>query len=185
MTETTQLMERPEVSLTCMTCTLDEQLQQFKGRPDPRAAVLEYVKRQAARAGSQLVPGRTDPVDLSKGVNQKILQPVSSYLSLIMRIGEAMSDQIRKEFSSEQVRIAQVRASFDFRSWLVRVMFVIDAEADEELRIAQMLHQLESIVLHSDSFAAELDYVNKRTGVLDFNSLRSRYPFVAKVKPRA
>jgi hypothetical protein len=178
-------MDHPDVSLTYMVGSLDEQLRQFKGRSDPRATVLEYVKQQAARTHDHLFAGRTEPGNPTEGASQRIVQPISSYLSLIIKIGEALSDEIRKEYSSEQVRIAQVRASFDFRSWLVRVMFVIDAEVDVELRVSQLLSHLETIVLHSDSFAAELDYVNKRNGTLDFDSLRRRYPFVAKVKPRA
>ena len=179
MSVTAQLTEQPEVSTTYAVDALDEQLGQFRGRVDPRAAVFDFLTEEMERnSQSNLPPGAGPPE-----TTERLVQPISDYLALIIRIGEAVSSEVHKEFTNEQVRIAQVRASFDFRSWLVKVMFVIDADIEEELRFSQMLHQLENIVLHSNSFAAELDYVNKRKGPLDCDSLRRRYPFVARVKP--
>jgi hypothetical protein len=183
MSETTQLVQRP-ASLSEAVGSLDVQLERFRGRVDPGAVVLKYMREYTSGEENGGVLSSRGQTEFEQNVSEKIVQPIRNYLSLIIRIGEAMSDEIHKEFSSEQVRIAQVRADFDFRSWLVKIMFVIDAEIEEELRVSQMLNQLESIVLHSGSFAAELDYVNKRNESLDCDSLRRRYPFVAKVRPR-
>lgn len=184
MPDATQTPEAQEVSRTFIENPLSDQLQKFRGATDPRTAVSEFIKQQAARTEYIQLPGTVDTPDREEKVRNQLARPISDYLSLIIKIGEAMRDEVGKEFTEGQVRIAQVRTDLDFRSWLVKVMFIVDADSAEELHVSQMLNHLEKIVLLSHSFAAELDYVNKRDGSLDWDSLRRRYPFVAKVKPK-
>jgi len=93
MSETTQLMEQPKVSSTCAVDTLDEQLGQFKGRIDPRATVFDFITEQIARSSrSDLPPSMAQP-ELEGSAAEGLVQPISDYLALIIRIGEAMANE--------------------------------------------------------------------------------------------
>jgi hypothetical protein len=162
---------------------LTEHLALFRGPVDPKDVVNDFIKKETARMERQhQAMGTVVPSDGCQMAETELVQPINEYLELILEIGRAMCGEIQKQFDEERVRVAQVRTKFDFRYWLIRVLFVIDADPEEELRISQMLNQLEKMVILSAPYAAELDYANKRDGQVDAEFLRRSYPFVAKVR---
>jgi hypothetical protein len=183
MSETAELIAAPDSTVGFAISVLDQQLQFFRGSQDPRTTVVDFLKEEAARLHTDpTVLHPVPPSDPEQGIVTGTVQPICDYLLLILKIGQAMCDEVGREFLNDEVRVAQVRTSFDFRHWFVRVLFVIDADPDKELRFSQMANDLERMVLLSDSFAAEVDYVNKRYQDLDYDLVRDRYPFVAKVR---
>ena len=183
MSETAELIAAPESTVGSVVSNLDEQLQHFRGSSDPRTTVVSFLREEAARREAELdTPYPAARSDAPEDVVAVTVQPMCDYLLLIQKIGQAMCDEVNKEFGKEEVRVVQVRTSFDFRHWFIKVLFIMDADPERELRLSQMVNDLERIVLLSDSFAAELDYVNRRDGNLDCDLLRRQYPFVAKVR---
>jgi len=154
---------------------LFDQLEVFRGSEDPKIFVSNYLREEAKSRDNE---NRGDG-------NGEVIRPetvrcVFDYVTLIERIGKFVCDRARREFRDEQLRVVQVRTYFDFGAWMVRLLFIVDADPQSEMCFSDLLARIERIVTLEGCFAAQLMYINKRVQNIDGPSVRENYPFICK-----
>jgi hypothetical protein len=161
---------------------LRRQLQWFKGVQNPGTAVENYVEVEAARREEIAASmGEIDPAEGAAWIRDEILHAISDYLTLIIKISEYACDAASRDFRSEEVKVVLVRTDMDFHNWLVRILFIIDANPEMEMSFYQLLNGIEMDTLRGEPFMAELTFVNRRTTEIDFDAIRREYPFVGSI----
>ncbi len=161
---------------------LSQQIDWFKGVQNPEALVYNFLdaeitrREEEARSLGELGPGETND-----RVRNELVAAVSAYLSLIIRISEYACDAAARDFREDEAKVVLVRADLDLHTWLVKVLFIIDASTNLEMSFYQLLNQIEMDTLREEPFVAELRYINRRGTEIDFESIRREYPFVGSV----
>ena len=161
---------------------LYRKLHLFRGPRDPKTMVSYFIEEQTAmREEDAKTRGVAASEELIERARTKFLGLINDYITLMLRIGEFAHDRASTEFAEEELKIVQVRTDFDFRTWLVRMLFVIDAQPHKILVFRELLGQIEKAVLLEGRFVAQLFSVNKRDLDIDFELMRLNYPFVGKL----
>jgi len=177
------LLKSTDVTQEFWAHFLFRKLHLFRGPQDPDTVVLDFIEKEtAAREQDAKAGGAVGSVEVTDKIRTTIIELTDDYLSLILKIGEFAYEKTGKEFTDEELKIAQVRTDFDFRTWLVRILFIIDADPEKELPFCQVLAEIEKAVLLRERFVVQLLSVNKRDRKIDADSIRENYPFVAKVR---
>jgi len=173
------LKTRPELSRSL----LFRQLDLFKGPVDPKAIVSDFIEQESAvREELAKGDGGMRSMELSQGIQLEVMEYIGDYLSSTVRIGESICNMVTREFTYEELRVVQVRTNFDFRTWFIRILFIIDADPRKELRFSQLLNQTEKVILLKERFMPELIFINRRSTKIDSNSLRHDFPFAGKIR---
>jgi hypothetical protein len=176
-----------ETHLIDYTCVAEEfsasalfrQLAQYKGPKDPAVLVREYVEEETASREEEARKGGTLPLmQPSETIRPRVMRSLSEYVSLMTRISDFVCDRTREQFDKKRLRVMQVRTCFDFVTWLVRLLFVVDAAAEETASFERLLRTVEMVVLEEERFTAELSYLNKRGRKIDYKRLFHGYPFI-------
>jgi hypothetical protein len=115
-------------------------------------------------------------------IRPEIVHCVFDYVTLIRRIGEFVCDRAKREFRDDQLRLVQTRTYFDFGAWMVRLLFIVDADPHSEMGFSDLLARIERIVTLEGCFLPQLMYINKRVQSIDGPSVRENYPFVCKFR---
>jgi hypothetical protein len=164
---------------------LSRQLKLFRGPQDAEDVVSEFIKTETNKREKKAKnDGAPEPWKISKSIKPKVIRRLYDYLSLINKIGEFTSYRVGKEFAEGKLTIVQVRTDFDFRMWLVKMLFIIDAEPSLEPDFAKLLKDIENAVRLEEKFAPVLRHVNRRNNDIDTDSLRNDFPFVSKVRTK-
>lgn len=162
---------------------LFRQLELFRGPVDPKALVSDFLEQESAvRQEDAGAEGAIEPVEHSEGIKPEVIEYVGDYLSSILRIGESICNMVSKEFTDRELKVVQVRTNFDFHTWVVKILFLIDADPRKELRFSQLLNQIEKVILLKERFMPELIFVNRRNTEIDCSSLRRDFPFAGKIR---
>jgi hypothetical protein len=162
---------------------LFRQLARFNGPQDVRNLARVFIRQETARRKAKAVAeGMADSRESEESIRIRVIRCMNNYLSLILKISEFAGDRARKEFADQDLRIIQVRTSFDFRTWLVRLLFVVDADPEAEAYFTQLLNAIEKFVLLEECFVATLIHVNTREGIVDELSIHRNYPLVVSVE---
>jgi len=165
------------------TDALLQELELFRGPQSPKVVVSDFFEKEAAvREEDVKAEGTMVTPELSKMIKSDIVQHIRDYVSLIVKTGRLVYDEASEEFAEQQLRVAQVRTGFDFQTWIIKMLFIIDADPAIELSFSQLLKQIEKLVLLNHGFVAELNISNKRDHEIDPDAIRSDYPFVGKVR---
>ncbi len=159
-----------------------EHLDWFRDASEPVDVINRYIETESPDVemqarGENLI----GPDQCLQGVRTEMLDAVSDYLSLIRDISEFMCERTIHEFPEKDLVIVQIRARFDFDTWLVRIMFVIDAPPEKTQVFSRLLAEVEQTLLTSDGLMAELEYANKRDTGVDWFLVRREYPFVGNI----
>lgn len=168
------------------TFFLSRQLRLFRGPQDAEHVVSEFIEKETAnREKDAKKNGAPEPWQLAKSIRPKIIRRLYDYLSLMNKIGEFTSYRVGEEFPEGQLIIVQVRTDFDFRMWLVKMLFIIDADPELEPKFSELLKEIENVVRLEERFAPVLRHLNRRTNKIDTESVRRDFPFVSKVRTRS
>jgi len=177
------LLKATNISREFWSHFLFRKLHLFRGPQDVETVVSDFIEEETAiREQDAKAKGAAESAELTEKIGSTVVVLADDYLSLILKIGEFAYEEAGKEFTDEELRIVQVRTDFDFHSWLVRVLFLIDADPAIEPRFCQVLAEIEKGVLLQERFVAQLLCMNKRDREIDSESIRENYPFVAKVR---
>lgn len=164
---------------------LSRQLKLFRGPQDAADVVSEFIQNETdKREKKAKKEGAPEPWGLGKSIKPKVIRRLYDYLSLINKIGEFTSYRVGEEFPEGKLTIVQVRTDFDFRMWLVKMLFIIDADPSLEPAFGRLLKEIENSVRLEEKFAPVLRHTNRRDNDIDTESLRNDFPFVSKVKTR-
>jgi len=157
----------------------------FTGPQDPKMMVARFIEEQTAmREEDAKARGEAVSEELIERARVKFLGLINDYVTLILRIGEFAYDRASKEFTEQELKIVQVRTDFDFRTWLVRILFLIDAQPHKILVFRELLGGIERAVLLEGRFVAQLFLVNERGLDVDFEQVFVNYPFVGNLNRR-
>jgi hypothetical protein len=158
-----------------------QQLGWFRGLQDPKDVVLDFIERELARREAGRVP--VDPQSVAR-MKERLVKILREYMSVVIRMIGHTCDLASIEFAEEDLKVVQVRTDLDFHNWLVRALFVIDADTQKALQFRRILNNIEYAALSAERFTAELDYVNRRDNPPNVDSLRRRYPFVGRFRTK-
>jgi hypothetical protein len=154
----------------------------FRGPENPRALVASLIEAESAR---MVLKQNGNPFGMSsRETRARLIRCINNYFSLILQITQYVCHSVDRGFPDQNLRIVQVRVKFDFRSWLLKLLFIIDADREAEDYFLQLMNEIEKYVLLDECFVPSLLYVNKREGIMDNSSIRGEYPYVVDVKAR-
>jgi hypothetical protein len=158
------------------------QLQWFKGVQNPQTAVENYIEVEAARREEIAASlGEIDSAEDAREIRDEIVRAINDYLSLIIKISEYTCEAASRDFRSDEAKVVLVRTDLDFTNWLVRILFIVDATPEMEMSFYQMLSGIEMDTLRGEPFMAELNFLNRRNGEVDFDAVRREFPFVGSI----
>jgi len=155
----------------------------FRGPQNARALIAGFIEAESARRGSQLngnTAGRR-----SEEIRARLIRCINNYISLILQIAQYVCHKVTREFVDQNLRIVQVRVKFDFHSWLLNLLFIIDGDREAEDYFLRFLNEIEKYVLLDEFFVPSLLYINRREGIMDNYSIRRKYPYVVDVDAKA
>lgn len=162
---------------------LFRKLHLFTGPLDPKIMVARFIEEQTMmREGDAKARGVTASEEFIERARVRFLGLINDYLTLILRIGEFVYDRVSKEFTEQELKIVQVRTDFDFRTWLVRILFLINAQPYKILLFRELLGGIEKAVLLEGRFVAQLFSVNERDLDVDFERIFVNYPYVGNLR---
>jgi len=177
---------RPAVAEGPAESFLLQQLGWFRGIEDPGEVILGFIDLESARKEKlRKTEGISEDLLSVEKIRERLTQSAIEYVSLVIKTSGHTCDLASIEFAEEELRVVQVRANFDFQDWLVRILFVIDADPEKAREFRKVLNRIEYAVLTAERFTAELEYVNRREDPADSDSLRRRYPFVGRFKAKS
>jgi hypothetical protein len=179
MDKGTSLIDHSCVSEEFFGSVLFRELGNYKGPKEPRALISDYVDMETACREEDARKGGTLPLmQPSETIRPKLMKSLSEYVSLITRVGDFVCDKASEQFEGEGLSVIQVRTGFDFTNWLVRLLFVIDAGAEEAASFERLLRIVEMVVLEEERFTAELRFLNRRDQRADYKRVFRAYPFI-------
>ena len=179
MEKETSLIDWPTVSEEFSSSALLRQLDLYKGPRDSKSLVSEYLERETASREEEARKGGTLPLmQPSETIRCRILRSLAEYVSLVTRVSDFISDKATNQFDDENLSLVQVRTRFDFESWTIRLLFVVDGGSDEVAFLARLLRMAERVVLEEERFAAELELLNQREEKTDYKTILRDYPFI-------
>ncbi len=159
------------------------QLARFSGPQDVRNLTQIFIRQETARRKAKAVAeGMADSLQSSESIRIRVIRCLANYLSLVLKITEFVGDRARREFTEQDLNIIQVRTAFDFRTWLVKILFVVDADSEAEAYFTQLLNAVEKFVLLEECFVATLIHINTREGIVDELSINRNYPLVVSAE---
>ncbi len=162
-----------------------DQLGRFTGAADPKDVVLDFVDREMARKEERArVAGVPIDSEAVARMRRGLLHTVRQYMSVVMKVTGRACDLARIEFPEHELKVVQVRTDFDFHNWLVKVLFVIDADPEKAPQFRRVLNGIEYAALTGERFVVELDYLNRRTDSADMDYEQHRYPFIERFRTR-
>ena len=154
----------------------------FRGPENARALVASFIETESAKRGPKESGAYGAPQD---NVRAGLIRCINKYFSLILQITQYISHKVNREFREQNLRIVQVRVKFDFRSWLLNLLFIVDGDSECEDYFLQFLNEIEKYVLLEECFVPSLLHINKREGIIDSSSLKREYPYVIDTNLRA
>ena len=158
---------------------LFRELEVFRGSEDPRVFVSHFL-REDAKSPQEGQLGDED----GEAVRPEVVRCVFDYVSLIRRVAEFVCDRARRELTEDRLRIVQTRTYFDFGAWMVRLLFIVDADPHSEMFFSDLLARTEKIVTLEGCFVPQLMYINKRAQNIDGSSVTENYPFVCRSRSK-
>lgn len=180
MSEKAGVLETPQVSQKLQDYMLFRNLDLYSEPKRLYESIEEYVARavpvreeQARREGVAL---------LSDRIAREIVARVINYIELITYISGWVTDQVQKTFDTSGLKIDKILADFDFVTWPVKLMFIVDADQDSEFRFCGLLGEIERHTLEETGYVSELLYINKRDQKIDQNSLECDFPYERRTK---
>jgi len=181
MTTQSEVLQQVRTRESCQMYPLLQQLEWFRGTLDPKEFVASYIEKAVQETEAEMKSRGLVPL-LHSGdkIRTEVVRAVTEYIGMIKKISELTCQKTSERFTDDEVRIIQARTEFDFRTWLVRIMFVVDAAPQRLLDLSQLLGQIETTFLMGEGFVVELDYTNKRCSELDCTALRRDFPFVGR-----
>jgi hypothetical protein len=155
----------------------------YRGVKNPKLFVSEYLRGVCKGQPNGSPPAASSGADeLEDAVRPETVRCLFDYISLTSLIGKFACDRADRGFKPEQLKVVQVRADFDFGAWMIRLLFIIDADPQSEMSFSDLLARIERIISQEGSFLPQLMYVNKRSQTVDSASVRQNYPFVGKFR---
>lgn len=156
---------------------LFRELEVFRGSEDPKIFVSHFLREDAKRHHDGQREDENGEI-----IRPEIVRCVFDYVTLIKRISEFVHDRARREVTEDRLRVVQTRTYFDFGAWVIRLLFIVDADPQSEMFFSDLLARIESIVTLEGCFIAQLMYINKRAQSIDGESVTENYPFVCRIR---
>jgi len=173
------LIDCSTVSEEFSSSALFRQLDLYKGPRDARTLVSEYIEMETTSREEEARKGGTLPLmQPSETIRPRILRSLSEYISLITRVADFICDKAKNQFDDKNLSVVQVRTRFDFATWLVKLLFIVDGDSEDVALLARLLRMAERVVLEEERFTAELDLLNQREEKIDYKTVLRDYPFI-------
>ncbi len=109
--------------------------------------------------------------DLNRFVEDK----VEKYIKEIFKIGVTVFSIAKDNLPG--LKITHYLAKFSFDTETIKVFFVMDSSAEDEISFSNLLNKIEQQILKEDSYISETHFANQNNNDLDFATLKSEYPF--------
>ena len=167
--------ESPSLAAEFSNFLLNQQVMLYQNQEDLRALALDFIKFKVEKAKRE---GATEAV---KKISVEIIKQMQSYANLITKIVDFVYKVSKDEFKDKEFKIIEGRTNFCFETRRINILFVIDANFENELFFSNMLNDISKMVLEEDNFIAELFYINKKNTDLDVSLINNEYPFVRKI----
>lgn len=109
------------------------------------------------------------------------LQEINDYIGLVTKIVDVvikMIEDLKKKASGIDLNIVESRTNFDYIGKEVKVLFIIDADIDNEKEFSNLLDELKRVVFEKENYVTEILYINKRDVKLDEVSINNDFPSV-------
>lgn len=175
------LLQGTEVSEDFWSHCLFRELGFLEGLESPESIIARFIEEETAeREAAARKEGTLPLMQPSTTIRPKIVKCLDGYISLITRIGGYVQKRAGAEFAPEELELLEARTSFDFSTWQVRILFLIDADRDSESAFYRFLNEVEKAVLLEERFVAELLHFNRRGRGNIPRSISSEYPFTIK-----
>ena len=177
-------------TLVDWTCVSEEfsgfelfrQLDSFKGAQDLRALVSDYIEVETARREAEARKGGSLPLMRPcETIRPRVVRPVCDYISLLVRVSDFTCSKVKDETHRHDLSIIQVRTCLELQSRPIRLLFIIDADAEGAESFGRLLRAVEKVILEEERFTAELDYLNQRDQKMDYKSIFHEYPFIREI----
>lgn len=146
----------------------------FTGPQGIDILISEVIKQKEEEAKKE---GR---LEAFREISSEVIKQIESYVMLLTRIVDFITEMINVEFKGKDIKIIQARTNFDFNTFKINILFIIDANPGGELAFLGLSNGAERAILESDNFIAELFYINKRGSELDESTIECDYPFIRK-----
>lgn len=150
----------------------------FEG-PDVKT-LLEFAKSQSFFEGFKTGVDKGYNLAL-KNLEANITKRLDSYILLNTKIVDFITAEIKGKFKPEEFKLVETRANFyKFSEGLINIVFVIEAEIENQLWLASLLSGLEKKIFEEDDTICELMFINKKGKEIDTELLYCNYPFFRK-----
>lgn len=181
MSEKAGVLETPQVSQKLQDYMLFRNLDLYSKPERLHESIETYVARAAAVKEEQA--RREGIAFLSDQIARQIVARIINYMELITYVSGWVTNQVQKTFDTSALEIGRILADFDFVTWPVKLMFVVDADQESEFRFCGLLGEIERYTLEEAGYVCELLYINKRDQKIDQDSVECDFPYERRTKP--
>lgn len=171
--------EPAKISEDFSSYLLCSRLNLFQGPQDIERLVSDFIKDKEEKARKE---GAEEAV---KSIITAIRQGIDNYIALITKIVDFVYDAASKKLGSVDFKIEEIRTNFCFETKAINILFIIDANFDNEFSLSFLLNEVEKTVLQREGFVADMLYINKKNVELDYNSINSDYPYVRNLEKKS
>jgi hypothetical protein len=154
------------------------QLNLFQGPQNIEELVTNFIKYKEEKARKE---GAEETV---KSIITAIRQEINNYIGLITKIVDFVYEAASKKIGSADFKVEEIRTNFCFETRAINVLFIIDANFDNEFSFSLLLNEVEKTVLQREGFVADMLYINKKKVELDYNSINSDYPYLRNLEKK-
>jgi len=147
----------------------------FSGPQGIDNLISDYIKQREEAARQEGVK------EVIEKLVSRIRAQTENYMLLITRIVDFIYELIGKDFKEKDIKIIEARTNFYLETQWINVLFVIDADSENELAFSQMLSDIQRFILEKEHHIAEIFYVNTRDATIDKDSVYADYPYIRKI----
>jgi len=150
----------------------------FQGPQDIEELVANFIKDKEEKARKE------GAIEAVKKIVAAIKQEAENYIALITRIVDFIYAVSAKKLGPTEFKIDEIRTNFCFETRAINVLFIIDADSENEFDFSALLNAVEKTVLEEEGFIADMLYINKRNVELDYESITNDHPFVRNLEKK-
>jgi hypothetical protein len=148
----------------------------YEGPQNIETLISDFIKQREEQAKKE---GIRETIEKIMSLARK---QIDDYVLLITKIVDIVYEEVKRQPSEFNFNTIKVQTNFYFDTHKISILFIIDTNPENELKFANLLHEIEKIVFQKDHFVAELLYVNQNDSNIDYESITQDYPYHRKFK---
>ncbi len=145
----------------------------FEG-PQNFSAILTQeivkIKQKAEKDGYE--KAIADINNFTKDKIEKYIYNISFIVGLVQYL---TINEVKKD-----IKVIDSRARFCFDTEWIDIVFIIEADADDEILFSNLLSNIQHVVFQNQNLIVEMLYINEKSREVDYSALKNDYPFVVK-----